>query len=735
MLIEEIYEENKLILHDFYLLDLICLDSYKCYNYNLIKNLSTIKSADGVIIGLQPVNNPAEYVINYFQFSKYKKVEMFNGCSYNNVFNPIKNFMKFYLDEVYENKNSEKIIVECYQENKLYSLYHVNVYYNYEQLFIYIEKSSKRVLEYDYFDKSFSKVVLIENKKIVRFNTSFHKFLLENNISVNDLTFDYINSKTIFENSLYNTATFSDLIDEIDKGNTAGIDFIMDSFLNSNEIIQGTLILLEYHGKPYIHFIIHFIEKTNFFINSNNKINDDIAVCHYDVITKKYSRNNTFYKILEIEKKEEDNEIPIFNDYCVDNYDILESFVKNPLKYNNELRIVFKIITARNNIKYVDFLAQAMFEDNLCTKFIYQFVDSTDSQDNTGLFNSYNKVLDDNSDSGRFYFFNNEYIWTPQVNQNLNFAVFINDIRNNQILNNNFYNILNIKKSDWNSEGRYIFLNNIIDDVPDLYRFIEGEIDEINISTRYQYSKDIVKTIMCYSKRTELFEFVHILDITKDIEIKRKLENKIDEKTLLLKEINHRVKNNLQVLSSFIHLEERFHLDSPEVVLESIKNCLNTLSLVYEKLYKSSNLKSVNLLDFFKTHCNNFLFPLYKDDVKITLDIPNSYVLTGPKISNVALIINELISNSLKHAFVINKNNEIRIKIRIKNNICVVDYKDNGKGISNDVKGHEGLGTMIIHSLIKQLDGDYKLFKNIDKGYRFLFKFPIESDEDNFEYN
>ena len=157
-----------------------------------------------------------------------------------------------------------------------------------------------------------------------------------------------------------------------------------------------------------------------------------------------------------------------------------------------------------------------------------------------------------------------------------------------------------------------------------------------------------------------------------EIEIKASL----DEKIVLLKEIHHRVKNNLQVISSLLYLQSKYLTDknSLAIFLES-QTRVRSMSLVHEKLYQSENLAKINLR-LYVNDLVRYLFRSYQVDqnyIKMNLDVENIFLDVESAVP-CGLIINELVSNSLKYAFPAQKKGEIVVKFGSKKSISRILY-------------------------------------------------------------
>jgi len=226
-------------------------------------------------------------------------------------------------------------------------------------------------------------------------------------------------------------------------------------------------------------------------------------------------------------------------------------------------------------------------------------------------------------------------------------------------------------------------------------------------------------------------------DITERKKVLNQIEGSLREKEVLLREIHHRVKNNLQIISSLLNLQAGFTDDKKiNEIFEESKNRVKSMALIHEKLYQSKNFTSLDIREFMQELINN-LFNSYGIEfsgVKAELNM-HDINLNADQAVYLGLIVNELVSNSLKHAF--NKtsfgNNDSSrnsIYVNIQKDMkegYLIKIGDNGCGFPDDIdfKNTESLGLQLVISLVKQLDGDISL--NNNSGTEFLIKFRKEA--------
>jgi PAS domain S-box-containing protein len=219
-----------------------------------------------------------------------------------------------------------------------------------------------------------------------------------------------------------------------------------------------------------------------------------------------------------------------------------------------------------------------------------------------------------------------------------------------------------------------------------------------------------------------------MIDITERKQMEGLLKKSLEEKDLLLKEIHHRVKNNLQIISSLLNLQKNY-VGSQECrnVLDESQNRVHSMALIHEKLYQTENLTKIHFADYIRD-LSNFLFRSYGvDPERIRLNIDSHASLNIDTAIPCGLIVSELLSNALKYAFVQRDNGEILIETKQKNGKFELRVEDNGIGLPEDldVRSTHSLGMRLVNTLAKQLRGNIEMKRS--PGTSFLISFPFQS--------
>lgn len=195
-------------------------------------------------------------------------------------------------------------------------------------------------------------------------------------------------------------------------------------------------------------------------------------------------------------------------------------------------------------------------------------------------------------------------------------------------------------------------------------------------------------------------------------EQKERIEKSLDEKEILLKEIHHRVKNNLQVISSLLNLQaESLSTESALEALTDGQNRVKSMSLIHQRLYQENDLRGVDVNDYLKNLIPQLIssFTLNNKEIDYKIDV-GDMKLDVDTLVPLGLIINELITNSLKHAFEEVNSGIIELKMREKNNKLHVSIKDNGKGLDEiTLKNSNSFGWKMIGSLSRKLKAELNI--------------------------
>lgn len=205
------------------------------------------------------------------------------------------------------------------------------------------------------------------------------------------------------------------------------------------------------------------------------------------------------------------------------------------------------------------------------------------------------------------------------------------------------------------------------------------------------------------------------------------LKKSLAEKELLLKEVHHRVKNNLQIISSILKMQERI-IDDPKLktILGESQNRIRSMALIHENLYRNESLANINFANYVKSLASNLArsYAFQQEKIKFEFKLDENLFLPIDIGIPLGLIINELISNSFKHAFVGRDLGTIFVSLKqTAESDYILHVGDDGVGIENEseITDSGSLGMKIVAKLLQQIDG--KVIYNFGSGTHYYIRF------------
>lgn len=240
--------------------------------------------------------------------------------------------------------------------------------------------------------------------------------------------------------------------------------------------------------------------------------------------------------------------------------------------------------------------------------------------------------------------------------------------------------------------------------------------------TKEELERRVIERTAALSKVNE--------DLRKEILERKKAEeqisNSLQEKVVLLREIHHRVKNNLQVISSLLNLQSSYIEDKKalEIFRES-QNRIRSMALIHEKLYQSKDLNKIEFSEYVKSLIKDLFSSYNVDTERIILKSEFEGIYFEIDIAILCgLIINELVSNSLKHAFPSGRKGEIYIELKNEEKKYTLILRDTGVGFPAglDFRKTESLGLQLVNTLTDQLGGKIELNQNGCTEFKIVFE-------------
>jgi len=247
--------------------------------------------------------------------------------------------------------------------------------------------------------------------------------------------------------------------------------------------------------------------------------------------------------------------------------------------------------------------------------------------------------------------------------------------------------------------------------------------------------KDILVTIVNIPGTQK--QLASILDITKRKIADNKIKSSLKEKNNLLQEIHHRVKNNMQIISSLLNLQIKY-VDEEEAVnvLKESQNRIKSMAMIHEKLYMSDDLAHINFVDYIQSLVKNLFYSynVENTNIKPIFEVED-VTLNMETAVPCGLIISELVSNSLKYAFPNEKKGEILVSLKTVDDKYELIIRENGIGLPEelDFNNLETLGLLLVNNLTEQIDGELTI--NRSPGTEFKIKFKeLEYNERIIKY-
>jgi PAS domain S-box-containing protein len=219
-----------------------------------------------------------------------------------------------------------------------------------------------------------------------------------------------------------------------------------------------------------------------------------------------------------------------------------------------------------------------------------------------------------------------------------------------------------------------------------------------------------------------------IVDIAELKRAEDEIKASLKERETLLKEIHHRVKNNMQVVSSLLSLQAA-QATEPETIeiLDESQRQIRSMALIHEKLYRSDSLAEIDFGDYVKSLVDDLLqmYNVPGGAITIAVDIENVQLGVDTAIP-CGLIINELVSNSLKYAFPDGRTGDVTVALQRANGVHTLTVADDGVGFPADLdfRATDSLGMQLVTALVNQLEGTITLDRT--KGTTFIITFKSE---------
>ncbi len=736
-----ILDENQKKLNEFNLVNNYKDNSFERYE-NIVEldnmNKEVLNKTDELIGVYSPIKNADDFYIIFLNsallnFSALDtndyKGRLVSDMFFNNNQNKT---MLNKMKEVYLTKKSQRLFIEYYTNNVLKRCFNVKISRIANYIFIITEdKTNYRYLSIEeevLFENDFNAISIIQDGCFVKVNKKYIKLSKSN-------SYDEIIGQKINNINLHPTIIkkMNDIIDKILNEKlfsySTNLKIVKEDKPTYYFNLNGSFI--NYKGKPAV-MVIYYnitnqelnrkkIEKetqetlllqTNFdFIESISNIGVT------NVINGKFIRSSKLYEILEREPFEDDIDRYIFVDFIIDeDLPILEKSCAKIYKGANSVDDIVRIKTSKNNLKYLHFYINVNNSDNYLDLVIF-CQDVTNEQ---LYLKNLQKTLDetlrleDNLNRIQLVsktaigFSDNLYIshWTPEIFDLL-------EINPDDYINNT-NNLIERFVIDEDLELRNKCINSLSPLRPDIkfnQRVLtgKGNIKYIKTVMHHEYKDNKLINRISFNQ-----------DITLQTEYEIKLESTLKDRGILLSEVHHRVKNNLQIILSLISLNMNYN-KSPEDILKDTQDRIYSMALIHEKIYGSESLSAVNMKEYTQSLVKS-LFDLYDSKIKFHSYI-ESFELNMEEAIPLGLIINELVNNTIKYAFPDKDDGNLYIKFNKVNKHYTFILFDDGIGLPSDLNldNVSSLGLIVVKNLTLQIGGNISFIDCKGTGYKIEF--------------
>ena len=450
--------------------------------------------------------------------------------------------------------------------------------------------------------------------------------------------------------------------------------------------------------------------------NQNNIMENLSQTGSYYKINGKYTWSQGIYNIINRNKEESDEHHNIVLDLAIpeDKYKV-DKILNFTNKETSQCDEILRIVDEEGILKLIEVTVYSYFDDK--GVFIRQGWINVLTQRHSESSESIDFLLDGSKSSMKL-----AWLIEPLNKKLYSFS-------------KGFYNLI---EKDY---GEYVhsreILNNIAEEevVDELIKLADGDITKVDETLTYKVDGDPknIKIVNLYIERFEYNNNVHSLgfltDVTEEMLKKEQLIESNERQLVLIKELHHRVKNNLQIINSFLNLEKRAYKNNPELVIEHMQTRLTSLALLHEKTYNSPDFKNINLNECLtdqdvstKKLVNSPMeieFKTYVDEnINVSIEV----------ITPLLLIIDELtmiaIRNALPDKTTLDKKIIKKVTMSDKDTVLLT-FEEIGIGIEDSKDITDVIGCEIIKSLTKQLDGTITSIKN-ENGIVYELVFPIE---------
>lgn len=437
----------------------------------------------------------------------------------------------------------------------------------------------------------------------------------------------------------------------------------------------------------------------------------------YYKINDKYSWTQGVYNIINRSREENDEYYNIVFELAIPEDRPLIEKIQNTLDSGiANYESVVRIKTPDGIIKFLDFNFYSKFDENGELISRYALIKDITKSSDKNITRPVDFLLNGFKNSKKL-------------------ALLIDPLNEKQYeYSESFYDI--VEEDEATYSNHRVIIENIDNEktVESFRKILRREINELDETFVYNVKGDPNNQKIC-EIHIEIFEFGQeehsigfLTDITEDYIKQQELQDANEHQKVLIKEVHHRVKNNLQILNSFLNLEKRAYKNQPNLIIDHMQSRLSSLALLHEKTYNTSDFKNINLKEYIIDQDSKLenLIGL-RDGITFKSSVEDDITLSIEIITPLLLVVDELTMNSIKHAFPQDWPDKTITKSfrKIDDNTGELIIKDNGVGIDKTKKNMKhSLGCEIIKNLTKQLDGDIS-YLDVENGTGFRLLFPL----------
>ena len=448
----------------------------------------------------------------------------------------------------------------------------------------------------------------------------------------------------------------------------------------------------------------------------NNMIENLSQTGSYYKINGKYTWSQGIYNIINRHKEETDDYYNIVFDMVIpEDKHIVDKILNITNKEISQCEEIFRIMDGEGALKFIEVNIYSYFDEGGI--FIRQGLVKVIKKQQNELSKPVDFLLDGFKSSTKL-----ALLIEPLSEKQYNFS-------------KGFYYLIE-KDYDEYDHSREILDDIVEKDVVDqLQKLADGEITTIDETLTYKVdgNPQNEKIVDLYIERFKYNNNVHSLgfltDITEEMQKQEELFESNEQQLLLIKELHHRVKNNLQILNSFLNLEKRAYKDFPDLIIEHMQTRLISLALLHEKTYNSPDFKNINLKEYLLDH-DMEAKKIVDSPIEIEFEthVNEDIILSIEVITPLLLIIDELTMILIRNALPdkTGQNKKITKKVtKLDNDTAILTIEESGIEINDSDNIENNFGYEIIKSLTKQLNGFITSVKN-ENVITYKLVFPIE---------